>query len=206
MIVDPQIDRYILDLLPARDEVLAHMEAEAASRGIPIVGPAVGAFLSVLVRAIHAKRIFELGSAIGYSTIWIARAAGPDAEVHYSDASGDNAREARGYFDRAGLAERIVIHVGDALEALASTRGDFDMIFNDVNKEGYPDVLKAVPARLHRGAVLVTDNTLWYGKVLKPEDAASRGVVEFNRILFNNKDFATSLIPLRDGLTVSAKL
>jgi predicted O-methyltransferase YrrM len=205
VIVDPEIERYILDLLPARDEVFARMEAEAARRDIPIVGPAVGTFLAALVRSVHAKRIFELGSAIGYSTIWMARAAGPGAEVHYSDSSEDNAREVRGWFERAGVADRIVIHAGDALDALARSAGVFDVIFNDVDKEGYPDVLEAVPARLRSGGVFVTDNTLWYGKVLKPEDPASRAIVEFNRKLFQNKGFTTSLLPLRDGLTVAVK-
>ena len=97
----------------------AEMEAEARSRNIPIVGPAVGSLLAALVRLSGARRIFELGSAIGYSTIWLARAAGPGAEVHYSDGSEANARQATGYFERAGVADRITIHVGDALASFA---------------------------------------------------------------------------------------
>ena len=92
MIVDPAIEKYLLDLLPARDETLAEMEARAARERIPIIGPVVATFLSILVAVSGAKRIFELGSAIGYSTIWLARAAGPDAEIHYSDGSAENAR------------------------------------------------------------------------------------------------------------------
>ena len=128
MITDPQIEKYILDLLPARDEVLAEMEELAARNRIPIVGPAVANFLSLLVKISGAKRIFELGSAIGYSTIWLARAAGPDAEIHYSDGSAENAQRAKGYFERAGVASRIEVHVGDALTALNNTgrvRHDF---------------------------------------------------------------------------------
>ncbi|MFN3326332.1 MAG: O-methyltransferase [Bryobacteraceae bacterium] len=205
MITNPEIDRYIHDLIPPRDEVLAEMERSAAERRIPIVGPAVGVFLAQLVMISGAKRIFELGSAIGYSTIWLARAAGPGAEVHYSDGSPANAREARGYFERAGVADRITIHTSDALDALAATPGEFDMIFNDVDKEGYPAVLAAVPVRLKRGGLFVTDNTLWHGRVLDPQDEESRAVVEFDRKLFSSKEFWSSILPLRDGLTVSVK-
>src|SRR5260370_18748848 len=100
MITNPDIEHYMLDLLPAREEVLAEMVAYAAEHSIPIVGPAVGRFLASLVMMTKAKRIFELGSAIGYSTIWFARAAGPGTEVHYSDGSEANAERARGYFER----------------------------------------------------------------------------------------------------------
>ena len=152
MITDPNIEKYMHSLLPPRDEVLAEMESYAAENEIPIIGPAVARFVASLVMMTKAKRIFELGSAIGYSTIWIARAAGTDAEVHYSDGSVKNAERAQGYFERAGVASRIHVHVGDALTALASVPGTFDMIFNDVDKDGYPTVLDAIPDRIRREA------------------------------------------------------
>jgi predicted O-methyltransferase YrrM len=206
VIVNPDIERYMEGLLPARDPVLAEMEAQAAARGIPIVGPMVGRLLAQLVMLTGARRIFELGSAIGYSTIWMARAAGAEAEVHYSDGSAANAREAAGYFARAGLDGRIRVHTGDALAALAQTAGEFDVIFNDVDKEGYPAVLAAAPARLRKGGVFVTDNTLWHARVLDPQDEASRAVVAFDRDLYRSVEFFTTLIPLRDGVSVSVKL
>ncbi len=206
MITNPDIERYILDLLPPRDQVLSEMEAEAARRKIPIVGPAVANLLALLVKSIGARRIFELGSAIGYSTIWLARAAGPDAEVHYSDGDPARAKEACAYFDRAGVAGRIRVHVGDALTALARTPGEFDFIFNDVDKEGYPSVLAAAPGRLRLGGLFATDNALWLGSVLDPRDEASRAVVEFDRGVFGLPNFMTSLIPIRDGVTVSLRL
>ena len=153
-----------------------------------------------------AKRIFELGSAIGYSTIWLARAAGPGAEVHYADGSADNAREAGGYFERAGVASVIHVHVGDALTSLSQTSGEFDLIFNDVDKEGYPAVLAAVPARLKRGGIFLSDNTLWHERVLNPREASDHAVVEFDRELYESPQFFTTLLPIRDGLTVSIKL
>lgn len=206
MIVNPDIERYIQELLPPRHPVLYEMEAAAANRGIPIVGPVVGNLLGQLVVMSKARRIFELGSAIGYSTIWLAHAGGPDAEVHYSDGSEANAREARGYFERAGVSERIHVHVGDALQALAETPGEFDFIFNDVDKRGYPSVLEAVPGRLKAGGLFVTDNALWHERVLNPQDEASRAVVEFDRKLFQSKQFVTTLLALRDGVTVSVRI
>jgi predicted O-methyltransferase YrrM len=206
VIVNPEIERYLYGLLPARDEVLSEMEAEAARSRIPIVGPAVGRLLAQLVMLSGARRIFELGSAIGYSTIWLARAAGRAAEVHYSDGSAENAAQAARYFERAGVRESIRMHVGDAVAMLAETPGEFDLIFNDVDKEGYPAVLDAAPARLRQGGLLVTDNTLWHGRVLDPQDQESLAVVEFNRRLYASANLFTTLLPLRDGVTVSVKL
>jgi predicted O-methyltransferase YrrM len=206
VIVNPEIERYMEGLLPARDPLLEEVETQAAQRGIPIVGPMVGRLLAQLVMLTGARRIFELGSAIGYSTIWMARAAGPGAEIHYSDGSEANAREAAGYFARAGLGDRIRAHVGDALTALSNTPGEFDIIFNDVDKDGYPAVLAQAPARLRKGGLLVTDNTLWHSRVLDPQDDTSRAVVRFNRALYDSGMFFTTLIPLRDGVSVSLKL
>ncbi len=206
MITNPEIDRYLLSLAPKRDEVLADMEAAAAQHRVPIVGPVVGRFLAQLVLITKAKRIFELGSAIGYSTIWLARAAGPGAEVHYTDSSEENARQARRFIERAGVADIIHIDVGEALSVLGRTPGEFDIIFNDVDKEQYPAVLEAVPPRLKRGGLFVTDNTLWSERVLKPEDDTARAVVDFNRRLAQSPHFYTTLLPLRDGVSVAVKM
>lgn len=193
-------------LLPARDAVLQEMEEQAAKRDIPIVGPAVARVLAQLVMISKAKRIFELGSAIGYSTIWLARAAGAGAEVHYSDGSAENARKAAGYFKRAGVDHLIQVHVGDALTSLAGTKGEFDLIFNDVNKDGYPAVLAAVPSRLKSGGLFITDNTLWHERVLKPREETDFAVTSFNRDLYDSAQFFTTLLPLRDGVSVALKL
>jgi caffeoyl-CoA O-methyltransferase len=206
MITDPQIEQYMQSLLPPRDAVLAEIETYATEHNIPIVGPAVGRFLAGLVRMTKAKRIFELGSAIGYSTVWLARAASPEADVHYSDGSERNAERARDYFNRSGVASFIHVHVGDALAALASTPGKFDLIFNDVDKEGYPAVLEAVPDRIKVGGLFVTDNTLWHGRVLDPQAPSDRAVCSFNERLFASPQFYTTQLPIRDGVSVAIRL
>src|SRR5215469_11020017 len=165
-ITDPAVNQYILDLLPERDPVLREMEEQARQRNIPIVGPAVGRVLYQYARLINAKKVFELGSAIGYSTLWFARAVGEGGEVFYTDSDPKNADEASGYFRRAGVAERIHIGVGDALEQLAQRQQrEFDVIFNDVDKEYYPRVLDLVPHHLRSGGLFITDNVLWSGRV-----------------------------------------
>jgi caffeoyl-CoA O-methyltransferase len=206
MIADPAVEKYLLELLPARDETLSEMETLAARNRIPIIGPVVANFLSMLVVVSGAKRIFELGSAIGYSTIWLARAAGPGAEIHYSDGSAENARLARTYFERAGVASRITVHVGDALTELAGTPGEFDMLFNDVDKEGYPQVLDSAPSRLKSGGLFITDNTLWKARILHPESPADHAIATFNLRLQESRDFHfASILPVRDGVSVAVR-
>jgi caffeoyl-CoA O-methyltransferase len=207
-IIADRVDEYLYSLLPARDEVLAAMEAEATANDVPIVGPAVGRLFHQLAMMIQAKSVFELGSAIGYSTIWWAQAVGETGRVVYTDGSRKNADKARGYFDRAGVTSRISIHTGDALEILSEQKDQFDIIFNDVDKHDYPRVLRLIAPRLRKGGLFVTDNTLWSGKVAvpaSPEDKATLGVQEFNRLLYASPDFYPVLLPLRDGVTVAVK-
>lgn len=202
------VDRYIYDLLPGRDSVVNEIEAYAAENRIPIIGPAVARLLTLLVQVSGATRIFELGSAIGYSTIWLARAAGPKAKVFYTDGNLENARRAQEYFRKAGVAKRINVQVGDALELVKKTPGKFDLIFNDIDKHQYPDALRAALPKLKRGGLFVADNTLWSGKAarpLEPEDKYTRGVQEFNRLVYASKELFPVLIPLRDGVTVCRK-
>lgn len=206
-ITDPAVDQYMLSLLPARDAVLEEMEAQALKRDIPIVGPAVGRVLYQYARLINAKKIFELGSAIGYSTLWWAHAVGESGEVFYTDGDPKKADEARGYFQRAGVAGRIHVGVGDALEQLSAQSQEFDIIFNDVDKQYYPSVLPLVANRLRRGGLFITDNTLWSGRVTEknPKEETTRAIQEFNQRLYAMKDFFTTILPLRDGLAVAVK-
>jgi len=202
-----KVDEYMLSILPPRDLVMQEMEAQAAKRDIPIVGPAVGRVLYQYARLINAKKVFELGSAIGYSTLWFARAVGEGGEVFYTDSDPKNADEASGYFRRAGVAERIHIGVGDALEQLALRQREFDIIFNDVDKEYYPRVLDMAANHLRRGGLFITDNVLWSGQVadVNAKDKDTRAIQEFNQRLYAMKDFFTTILPLRDGLAVAVK-
>lgn len=207
-ITEAAVDQYMLSLLPARDAVLQEMEAQALKRDIPIVGPAVGRVLYQYARLINARRVFELGSAIGYSTIWWAQAVGASGEVFYTDGDPKKAAEARGYFQRAGVDGRIRVGVGDALKQLSEQKQEFDIIFNDVDKQYYPGVLDLVAPRLRRGGLFITDNTLWSGRVTQqdPKEETTRAIQEFNQRLYAMKEFYTTILPLRDGLAVAVKV
>jgi predicted O-methyltransferase YrrM len=206
-ITDPAVDDYIYSLLPARDEVLAEIEAEATRRKIPIVGPAVARVLYQLALITQAKSVFEMGSAIGYSTIWWARAVGPGGRVFYTDGDPKNAEQARGYFERAGVNQQITVTTGDALELLSEQKQEFDIIFNDVDKEDYPRVFRIALAKLRKGGLFITDNVLWSGKVAQnsPPDARTKAIAEFNRLLYGSPDLFTTILPIRDGVAVATK-
>ena len=201
------VDDYLYSMLPKRDEVLAEMEDYGGKHNVPIVGPAVARVLHQLALMINAKTVFELGSAIGYSTIWWAQAVGEKGRVIYTDGDAKNAERARRYFDRAGVSGRITLHTGDALEVLSEQKQQFDIIFNDVDKEDYPRVLRLVSPRLRKGGLFITDNVLWSGRVAQknPKEAQTKAILEFNRLLYGSEDFFTTILPIRDGLAVALK-
>ncbi|HLW86732.1 MAG TPA: O-methyltransferase [Candidatus Sulfotelmatobacter sp.] len=201
------VDDYLYSMLPKRDDVLAEMEDYAAAHDVPIVGPAVGRILQQLALMINATAVFELGSAIGYSTIWWARAVGETGRVTYTDGDPKNAERARRYFERDGVASRITVHTGDALEYLSEQKQEFDIIFNDVDKTDYPRVLRLVSPRLRKGGLFITDNVLWSGRVAEknPKAAETKAILEFNRQLYSSPDFMTTILPIRDGVAVALK-
>jgi predicted O-methyltransferase YrrM len=204
-----EVEEYLYALLPMRDSVLAQMERYAARHNVPIIGPAVARLLALLVMVSGAKRIFEMGSAIGYSAIWMARAAGPGARVFCTDSNPENAQRALRSARRAGVARRIQFLVGDALRLIDQLPGRFDLIFIDVDKHQYPAALRKALRRLRRGGLLVADNTLWYGRVARPPGklvASTHSIQRFNRMVFSSRELFPVLLPLRDGVTVARRI
>ena len=206
-IVLPKVEAYMDGLLPQRDQVLIEIETLASNRGIPIIGPAVGRVLFLLARLTNARHVFEMGSAIGYSTIWLARGVGEKGVVYYTDTEQENAKRAASYFNKAGVSNQVKLLIGDAIQLIDTVEGDFDLIFNDVDKEQYPDVFAKAYPRLRRGGLLVSDNVLWYGRVAEGNrDAATEAVHEFNRLLYSKDDLFTTILPIRDGISISLRL
>ncbi|MFX0113015.1 MAG: O-methyltransferase [Candidatus Hodarchaeota archaeon] len=204
----PGLQDYLTGLLPDRDGVLLEIEAYAEEKQFPIVGPLIGIFLMQYTRLIKAKRILELGSGFGYSAIWFAKGVPEGGEIICTDLSQENVERAKSYFEKGGISEKIRFLVGDGLEVLSQLDGEFDIIFNDIEKEDYPEAFKAAIPRLRKGGLLITDNVLWYGKVV---DAASTeratiGAREYNRLAFNDSRVISTIVPIRDGLGISLKL
>jgi len=214
-ITEPRVENYLYAVLPQRDAVLQEIERQAAERDIPIVGPAVARLLYQYARLINAQSVFEMGSAVGYSTLWWAMAVGPGGKVHYTDGSEKNAKEARGYFQQAGLTDRIEVHVGDALDFLEARKEQFDIVFCDVDKHDYPRAAQIASTRVRKGGLFLADNSLWKGKLAyiagnpdltpDPADALTNAIAELNRRLYASPDWYTTIIPLRDGVTVAMR-
>jgi predicted O-methyltransferase YrrM len=208
-IVDPRIEDYLRDLLGGEHEIASEME-EAAD-GFPIVGRIVGVTLEVLARAVGARRVLELGSGFGYSAYWFARAVGQGGEVHMTDADAEKQARAADYLGRAGLADRIRSHVGEALDVFEDLDGDFDVIFNDIDKTGYPEAWRRARNRIRPGGVYLCDNVLWSGRVVEGiddegQEDVTAAVVEHNRAVAADQGYRSTIIPTRDGVMVAVRL
>jgi predicted O-methyltransferase YrrM len=208
-IVNSRIEDYLRGLYEDGDPVRLEMEALARERRFPIVGPLVGRALAVLAKAIGARRVFELGSGFGYSALHFARAVGPAGIVHCTELSDENVQLAQTFLTRAGVWERVIYHREEAVSALRRVGGSWDIVYNDIDKAGYPETVELAYACLRPGGLFITDNVLWSGRVLSGEDDGSLdtgGVVEFTRRLFAHRGFLTSINPTRDGVAVALRI
>jgi predicted O-methyltransferase YrrM len=207
--VDAAIEDYLRRLYDDREPVRLEMEALARERDFPIVGPLVGRQLLQLTLSVGARRVFELGSGYGYSALFFARGVGSGGSVHCTDLSEDNVRLAEGFLGRAGVWDRVTYHREDAAQALRRVGGTWDIVYNDIDKTGYPETVELAYAHLRPGGLFVTDNVLWSGRVLEergdrtPETAA---IQEFTRRLFAHRGFLTRIDPTRDGVAVALRL
>jgi caffeoyl-CoA O-methyltransferase len=205
--MDDAVENYLTDLAGVEhdDPVLVEMETLAKERRFPIVGRATGRYLELAARAIGARRVVELGSGYGYSAYWFARAVGPDGEVVCTDSDPENAKLAADYLGRAGLWDRVRYRVGDALDGLLAETGEFDVVYCDVDKEGYPDCWRAGRERIRVGGLWLCDNVIWSGHVATATDreglpGATAAIREHNRLVAEDRDFVGSIVPIRDGV------
>jgi predicted O-methyltransferase YrrM len=211
-IVDPRVEDYMRSLLTRYDEpVLLEMEAEGRERGFPIIGRLVGVTVELLARSVGAERVFELGSGFGYSAYWFSRAVGATGEVHGTDGDPVNEPKALDYLSRAGLAEPIRWHVGDAVTHLGAVPGEFDVVYNDIDKDGYPAAWMAARERIRVGGLYICDNVLWSGHVAvrdrdDPRPAYTQAILEHNRLIADDERFVSSIVPTRDGVFVALRV
>jgi predicted O-methyltransferase YrrM len=198
---------YLDRLLPPRDALLAEMEAWSAERDVPSSDPEVGKLLSILARARGARRILEVGTAIGYGTLCLARGA-PEGHVTTIDPDPARREVARGFLARGGVLERVELVAGEALAVLPRLDGPFDLVYLDAVKEEYRRYLDAVVPKLAIGGLVVVDNLLWKGRVAEPPEEADRSadaIRAFNGYLMIHPQLESVLLPLGDGVGLGVK-
>jgi predicted O-methyltransferase YrrM len=205
----PEQESYLDRLLPPRDPILREMEEQAEEEGIPISDPEVGRLLSILARSTGARRILEVGTAIGYGTLCLARGA-PEARVVTIDIDAGRIARARAFLERAGVADRVELVQGPALEVLAHLDGQFDLVYVDAIKPEYRRYLDLILPKLRVGGTVVADNLLWKGQVASPpedgeEDEQATALRAFNGYLMMHPQLQALVLPLGDGLGIATK-
>lgn len=208
-----ELEQYLGELLPEREPLFLEMEEQALKESIPVVTPPVGNYLAWLVKVSRASRILEVGTAIGYSTLWLAKGLEDrEGTIITIDMNVDRATRAKEYFRRAGVQEKIQVHMGDARKILPDFKlGEFDFVFVDAAKGEYLDYLELVAPLVCHGGILVVDNVLFRGWVVPGSDFAPKydrmvgHLREFLKKLTQNPDFHTSVLPFGDGLAVSRR-
>lgn len=208
-ILNSDIAAYVDSLVPERPAELRVMEAYAREHNFPIIGPACGHICYQIARMIGARRVFELGSGYGYSTAFFARAVKENGGgiVHHAVWDDELSQRARKHLAALRLEDVVQYHVGEAVAALRATDGPFDIVFNDIDKKGYPASLPAIEQKLRPGGVLIVDNMLWSGRVLDEADHTpdTEGVRALQQALLS-PSWITSIVPIRDGLLVAVKV
>jgi predicted O-methyltransferase YrrM len=211
-IVPDAIERYLASVNRFGDPVLDDIARANVERELPLIDAEVGALLRVLVIASGAKRILEIGTAIGYSGIWLAGALPADGMLLTMEMNEARAQEARDNFARAGVSDRVSVIVGDANLKLSKVSGPFDVIFQDGDKPLYSKMLDRLVALLGPGGLLITDNVLWDGEVApgftanpQRDPVDTRAIAEYNERVAAHPELVTSIVPLRDGVSISVK-
>ena len=207
-ILQSEQEAYLDRLLPPRDALLREMEERAAREDIPISDPEVGKLLGILARTTGARRILEIGAAIGYGAICLARGA-PEARVVSVDVDPGRLASARSYVEKAGVADRVELIEGDVLDVLQRLPGTFDLVYVDADKMQYRRYLDQVLPRLRVGGVILMDNLLWSGHVAVPpaeEDRPADALRAFNGYLMMHPQLQSLVLPLGDGMGVATKL
>jgi caffeoyl-CoA O-methyltransferase len=203
------VQDYLATLVPPRPAEMLAMEAYAEEINFPIIGPAAGHACYQVARMLGARTVFEMGSGYGYSTAWFARAVleNGGGVVQHVVWDAKLSQMAREHLGRLGYGDIVNYTVDEAVKTLGATPGTFDLIFNDIDKDAYPQSLPLIKAKLRPGGVLIVDNLLWHARVFDPTDRspATEGVRQFTRAITSDPDWIVTLLPIRDGMIVAYK-
>jgi len=211
-ILPEPVERYLRGLAPPADDLLDEVARDARGRGLPIVADETGRLLHLLTAATGARRILEIGTASGYSTIWLARAMPPDGLLISFERDPDRAAMARANLARAGVSDRANVMVGDASRLVWKVAGPFDLVFQDGDKLLYGPLLDRLVSLLRPGGLLVTDNALWYGEVVpglvaeptKPPETTA-AIAACNARIATDPRLFTVIVPVGDGVALSVR-
>ena len=210
-IINREQAEYLERLTTQDDPLLAEMEAYGGQHGVPSADREVALFVEITARAIKAKRALEIGMAIGYTTVHLARAVGEDGLVVTIDPSDEMIKASEGYLKRAGMRDRVRIERGKALEVIPQLKDTFDLLFIDALKEEYADYLKLSLPRLRSGGVVIVDNLLWGGQVAgeirsPDQESSTKALREFNKYFINHPKLRGEVLSVGDGLGYAVKL
>ena len=207
-IVPKEIEQYCQEHTKQESQLLDELVAETfAHTAFPEmeVGHLEGAFLRILVRLLRAKRILELGTFTGYSSLLMAEGLPDDGKLITCDIDMETTEIAKKYWSRSPHGKKIELKLGPALETLKTIEGLFDLVFIDADKVNYINYWELCLPKIRRGGLVVIDNVLWSGSVLNPKDETGNAIDEFNKHVYNDKRVEVVMLPIRDGVTLAWK-
>jgi len=210
--LSPLLEEYIKNSSEDEPEILRELTRETHLKVIRprmLTGHFQGRVLSMLSKIISPKNILEIGTYTGYSAICLAEGIQEGGKLHTIEVNEELGALQRKYFDKSGYGTQIVQHTGDALAIIPTLDRIFDLVFIDAGKKNYPAFFEAVLKKTGPGSIILSDNVLWTGKVvapLDPKDAVTRTLLDYNKLLKEDKRVETVLLPIRDGLTLSRVL
>jgi len=205
------LERYVREMSTPQGEALSWVERQSwlrTSHGRQVSGPEVGALLRQFVQLLRPRQVLEIGTFSGYSTLWMASALPEGGRIDTLEINDEMEDLIRAGFARAGLADRIRLHIGDALDILPALTGPYELVFIDADKRDYVAYYQAVFDLVAPGGFIVADNVLWDGKVCAeepPRDQQTRGILAFNDLVAGDTRVDNFILPLRDGLNIIRK-
>ena len=206
-----KLDEYLINHSEKEPELLSNLNRETNLKVLQprmISGTYQGRLLSVISKIINPKKILEIGTFTGYSTLCLAEGLDENGEIHTVDINEELFDLQRKYFKKSSFNNNITQHLGNALDIIPKLDRDFDLIFLDADKINYPKYLDILIVRLKKGGVLLSDNVLWDGKVLNEishKDKSTKAIVKYNELLNNRSDMDSVILPIREGITISRK-
>jgi caffeoyl-CoA O-methyltransferase len=209
--IPEELDNYVVKHSEDEPELLQELTRETFQKILQprmLSGHYQGRVLSMITKIVNPKNILEIGTYTGYSALCLAEGMQKDGELHTIDINEELVDFQRKYFDKSLFGKQIFQHLGNALDIIPKLNKTFDLIFIDADKDNYPAYFNIIIDKLNSGGIILSDNVLWSGKVietLKPDDASTKALLEYNKLLKEDDRLETVLLPIRDGLTISRK-